>query len=238
MGRLPSTAPFFRICVAETFLFTISSLDLYLCGCKVEKNQDNPSPPVLSISCAPPSTLTQIHAASKAQALVLCLTWYLLPSTRTNKDDTPRLWPSGAPHRPACPAGGKIPLPPPPCTSQPQDSADPTSSDPLCHQAVAKDGDQALLTERNEGLKGNKLLLLSTLSCLVCLQYVSVCVLPSRSAGSVSLLYTRLFGFHSMTPNLQMDGVWTFPPMFSPLHSPSWWFFLWPVCKLCAHTLY
>lgn len=84
--------------------------------------------------------------------------------------------------------------------------ADPASSDPLCHQAVAKDGDQLLLTERKERLKGNKLLLLSTLFCLVCL-CECVCVLPSRSAGNVSLLYTRPFGFYFMTPNLQMDGV-------------------------------
>lgn len=53
--------------------------------------QSEQPPPTLTLLAVPPSTPIQSHAVPKAQTSVLCLTWCLLPSTRTNKNFTPHV---------------------------------------------------------------------------------------------------------------------------------------------------
>lgn len=179
----------------------------YLIFIYVDLKRIRTTPPLTSpLLAMPPSMLTQIQAASKAQTPVLCLTWCLLPSMRTNKDFAPPPLTIWGPPPSRLPSWWKNPFTTPLVPHNLKNLQNLPLRDLLCLQAVAKDSDQLLLTERKEGLKGNRLLLLSPLSCLVCL-CECVYVLPSRSAGSVSLLYARPFSFFSMTPNLQMDGV-------------------------------
>ena len=78
--------------ICAMFLSPTASFSAWLEKKKPEQNQDSPSATTTTrLLTVPPSTPTQSHAVSRAQTPVLCLTWCLLPSTRTNKDFTPHL---------------------------------------------------------------------------------------------------------------------------------------------------
>lgn len=170
------------------------------------------APPSPVPKAVPPSMLTQSLTVSRAQTPMLCLTWCLLPSTHTNKDVTPHLWPSGPPHDPACPAGSEI-------LKQP--SYHPTSST-LCKPhlfrfTVSSNCGQTLINHSSQRGKRD----LREISCRAYLPFpvwyastqvcmhlcVSALFKVSRKCCS-PLHQTFCFSTNSQSPNV--SAAWTF----------------------------